>query len=159
MASTHRSIHSSRIVKARLANHAFTGEGARLFGGRWNSPGIPIVYTSATASLAVLEVFANVQRAELLGAYMVVTCEFNEALVTWIKREELPKRWRDTPGPPELSAIGDEWVREERSVVLGVPSAIIESEFNYLINPKHPDFAKVVRSLPEPFRFNLRLIK
>lgn len=159
MASIRRSIRALRIIKARLANQAFTGEGARLFGGRWNSPGVPIVYTSATASLAVLEVFANVQRAELLGAYMLVSCDFDETLVTRVTREELPKHWRDSPAPPELRSIGDEWVRQGTSAVLAVPSAIIESEFNYLINPKHEDFRRVARSRPEPFRFTLRLIK
>jgi RES domain-containing protein len=148
-----------RLIKARLANQAFTGEGARLFGGRWNSPGIPLIYTSATASLAVLEIFANVQRSELLGAYMLMSCGFDAALVTHVSPQVLPKNWRHSPPPPELREIGDGWVIREESAVLAVPSSIIETELNYLINPRHVDFQKVERSEPEPFRFNLRLVK
>jgi RES domain-containing protein len=152
-------IRAWRLIKARLANHAFTGEGARLYGGRWNSPGIPMIYTSATASLAVLEIFANVQRSELIGAYMLLSCDFDESLVTRILPGELPTNWRRSPSPQELRAIGDGWALAQKSAVLEVPSAIIEREGNYLLNPRHADFQQVTTSRPEPFRFNLRLLK
>ena len=147
-----------RLVKARLANQAFTGEGARLYGGRWNSPGTPIIYTSATASLAVLEVFANVQRSGLLAAYMLAECEFDERLVTRVSIADLPANWWRSPASPELQVIGDRWSIERTSAVLQVPSSIIERENNFLLNPLHDDFRRVRLSRPEPFRIDLRLL-
>lgn len=148
-----------RLVKARHAAHAFDGEGARLYGGRWNSPGFSVTYCSATASLAVLEVFANVQRSELLSHYVIIGCTFDESLVTTVDAKQLPFNWRQTPAPAELKTIGDDWMRARASAVLDVPSAIIDRERNYLINPLHPDFPLVKRSSPEPFAFDLRLIE
>lgn len=129
-----------------------------MYGGRWNSPGTPIIYTSATASLAVLEVFANVQRSDLLAAFMLVECEFDERLVTRVSIADLPANWWGSPASPELQAIGDRWAVERASAVLQVPSAIIERENNYLLNPLHDDFRRVRLSRPEPFRIDLRLL-
>jgi RES domain-containing protein len=153
-------IRSWRLVKTRYVRHAFDGEGARLYGGRWSSPGLAAVYTSATASLAVLEVFANAQRrAELLSRFQLLSCTFEESLVTRIERNELPSNWRQSPAPPRLQEIGDDWLRFATTVVLEVPSSIIEHESNYLLNPRHRDFKHVKRSAPEPFVIDLRLIK
>lgn len=147
-----------RLVKAKFATHAFDGEGARLYGGRWNSPGNAIVYCSATASLAVLEVFANVQKADLLTAYVLASCSFGAELVTRIDARTLPQHWRNSPAPAELTTIGDEWIRASTSAVLALPSEIIEHEQNYLINPHHRDFRRVKLTAPEPFAFDLRLL-
>lgn len=148
-----------RLIKAKYAAHAFDGEGARLYGGRWNSPGSPISYCSATASLAVLEVFANVQRTDLLAEYVLIACSFDESLVTRVEAGGLPANWRQSPAPPELAAIGDAWIRDGVSAVLDVPSAIIDRERNYLINPMHTDFKRIKRRPAEPFKFDLRLIE
>jgi RES domain-containing protein len=131
-----------------------------LYGGRWTSPGLPAVYTSATASLAVLEVFANAQRrAELLTRFQLLSCTFDESLVTRIEARDLPFNWRQSPAPARLQEIGDEWLRTVGSLVLEVPSSIIEHESNYLINPLHADFKRIKRSAPETFVIDLRLIK
>lgn len=153
-------IRSWRLVKTRFVQHAFDGEGARLYGGRWSSPELPVVYTSATASLAVLEVFANAQsRAELLTHFQLLSCMFDESLVTRLKRSDLPSNWRQSPAPARLQEIGDEWLRAASSLVLEVPSSIIEHESNYLINPLHHHFKRLKRSAPETFVIDLRLIK
>jgi RES domain-containing protein len=153
-------IESWRLVKTRFVRHALDGEGARLYGGRWTSPGLPVVYTSATASLAVLEVFANAQRrAELLTHFQLLSCTFDESLVTSIDPLNLPPNWRQSPAPSELQKIGDEWLRNAASLVLEVPSSIIEHESNYLINPLHRDFKRLKSSAPEPFVIDMRLIK
>jgi RES domain-containing protein len=128
-------------------------------GGRWNSPGTRLVYTSATASLATLEIVANVGRTDLLLAYVLISCEFDESLITRLDRTRLPHNWRDFPAPPELAALGDEWVRSERSVVLEVPSALIEHESNFLINPSHSGIRAVRINAPQPYRFDLRLAR
>jgi RES domain-containing protein len=153
-------IRSWRLIKTRFLQHAFDGEGARLYGGRWTSPGRRVVYTSATASLAVLEVFANAQtRAELLARFQLFSCTFDESFVTRIERSDLPSNWRQSPAPVQLQEIGDEWLRGAASLVLEVPSSIIEHENNYLINPLHRDFKRVKRSKPETFAIDLRLVK
>lgn len=148
-----------RLLKRRFVKHAFDGEGARLYGGRWNSPGTPMTYCSATASLAVLEVFANLQRSELAEEYVLISCSFAESLVEVVDSSALSRDWRVSPGPIGLQKIGDEWIRSGRSAVLAVPSAIIEHERNYLLNPQHTDARQIKRGRPEPFTFDLRLLK
>ena len=150
-------ISAWRLLRRELAKHAFDGEGARLYGGRWNSPGTAMTYCSATASLAALEVFANVPRFELAGEYVLIECTFDESVVEIIDPDMLPKDWRRTPAPSDLQRIGDEWIDSRRSVVLAVPSAIIEHERNYLLNPNHADFKRVWRGRPQPFAFGARL--
>jgi len=146
-----------RITKARFAEDLFSGEGARAYGGRWNSQGYWVAYTSATASLAVLELLVNVERPELPGAFVLASCAFDESLVTTIEIDELSPNWRDPRPTAELRDFGDEWIRSERSAVLSVPSVIIEHERNYLLNPAHPDFKRLELSPPKPFRIDLRL--
>ena len=147
-----------RIVKSRYASTAFDGEGARLYGGRWNSPGTRMVYTSSTISLAVLEVLVHLQEASILSSYSLISAGFDDALVERMDRSMLPDGWRSYPAPSELQRIGDEWVRRQRSAVLEVPSVIVERESNYLLNPAHPDFSSVVIGEPEPFTFDERLL-
>jgi RES domain-containing protein len=148
-----------RIVKARHATNAFDGEGARLAGGRWNSPGSPMVYAAGSAALAALEMLVHLGRAATLPAYVLIACSFDPALVSSLDRSRLPARWRSYPAPPELQLLGDEWLRSNTSPVLEVPSAVIPTESNYLLNPRHRHFASVALSLPEPFEFDLRLLK
>lgn len=143
-----------RIVKRRLANTAFSGEGARLYGGRWNSPGIPVVYTSSTIALAVLE-----WRAQLTQwpapPVMIIEIEFSPTLVR--SPSKLPHNWKQLPAPKACAAVGDNWVRSGESALLRVPSAIVPEELNYLINPLHADFAKIVRGKPRLLRVDQRL--
>jgi RES domain-containing protein len=147
-----------RIVKSRHASTAFDGEGARLYGGRWNSPGTRMVYTSSTISLAVLEILIHLQEASLLSSYSLISASFDDAFVERLDHSVLPDGWRAYPAPSELQRIGDEWVRSQRSAVLEVPSVIVERESNYLLTPAHPDFSSVVIGEPEPFTFDVRLL-
>jgi len=140
-----------RLIEQVYAKDAFGGEGARVLGGRWNSPPYPVAYTSATASLAILEVLANVFRPKLLEYFVLASCTFDESLVSLVEVDQLPKNWRDPRSPIELKNVGDEWIRSERSAVLSVPSVIIEHERNYLINPVHRDFRKIKLSSPKSF--------
>ena len=147
-----------RLVEEVYAAEAFGGDGAYLNGGRWNSPGYWAVYCAATASLAVLEVMANLVRRNVLEHYALASCTFDESLVTHVDIDELPPNWRDPKPPPELKMFGDEWIHSERSAVLSVPSVIIDHERNYLINPVHEDFKRIKLSPPKPFRFDLRRV-
>src|ERR1700719_2551514 len=90
-----------RIVKARQAAGAFDGDGARVDGGRWNSPGTPVVYTSQSAALAALEILVHLGRASILRAYVLIPCTFDDAVVSRLDRRRLPKSWRSYPAPPE----------------------------------------------------------
>ncbi|PYR26696.1 MAG: hypothetical protein DMF98_08180, partial [Acidobacteria bacterium] len=145
-----------RIVKKRYAAGAFDGEGARLFGGRWNSPGVAIVYVASTRSLAVLEMAVHLDRSTLLASFVLIPCEFDDRLVTAVDRKALPAQWRLEPPLPALAAIGDAWVKQAQSAVLAVPSAIIEEETNFLLNPAHPDFLKIRIGHPQTFEFDQR---
>ena len=146
------------MVKSRHAAGAFDGEGARLHGGRWNSPGTRVAYASDSIALAALEVLAHLQSTAVLQAYSVVSLGFPDKSVEVLEAGLLPPRWRRFPSPPENQAIGDQWVARGDSLILRVPSAIIPAAANYLINPLHPDFRKVVVGRPERFAFDPRLL-
>ena len=151
-------IVSWRIVKARLAREAFDGEGARVAGGRWNSPGTPVVYTSESASLAALEMLVHFGRDAMPPGYVLISCEFDESRVMRLDRRRLPRDWRSYPAPSELQAIGDDWVRVGKSAVLEVPSAVIDLDSNYLLNPRHRDFRSIRIGDAKAFDFDPRLL-
>ena len=146
-----------RIVKRRHADKAFDGEGARLYGGRWNSPGVPVVYVAESRALAVLEILAGLQSRATLHSYVLIGVRFEEQLVEQLSPDSTPKDWRTSPPPPETQACGDRWVREARSAVLRVPSVVIPSEFNFLLHPAHPDFRRIETLEPTPFDLDPRL--
>lgn len=148
-----------RIVKARRAETAFDGEGARLSGGRWNSPGIAMVYTSASAALAVLEMLVHLGQGDVLPSYVLIACSFKDSLVETADPDDLPANWLAYPASPDLQSVGDEWISSTRSAVLRVPSVIVPRESNFLLNPSHPDFRRVRIGTPEPFGLDLRLLK
>ncbi len=148
-----------RLVKPRHAAAAFDGEGARLHGGRWNSPGTRVAYASDSIALAALEVLAHLQSTAVLQAYSLVSLRFPEESVEVLEQAALPARWRRFPSPPENQAIGDQWVTEKRSPVLRVPSALIPAAANFLINPSHPAFGRIVIGRAERFEFDPRLLK
>ena len=89
----------------------------------------------------------------------LLSCSFDETLLSEVGWNDMPPNWRSSPAPAELQAIGDAWLRTGRSAVLRVPSAVIEHEINYLLNPAHRHFKRIKRSAAEPFMFDLRLIK
>ncbi|HEV2205589.1 MAG TPA: RES family NAD+ phosphorylase [Candidatus Acidoferrales bacterium] len=147
-----------RIVKRKLAREAFSGEGARLYGGRWNSPGVSVVYVAQSQSLAALELLVHLQNSDVLAEYVVIEARFDDSLVTRIPKANLSEDWRANPPPASARAVGDTWIAEEPSPVLELPSAIIPSENVYLLNPQHRDFAQIEIGEPQAFEFDLRLI-
>ena len=146
-----------RIVKAAHAATAFDGEGARLFGGRWNSPGTRVVYTSGSLALAALESLVHLN-PPVTFPYAAIPVAFDEALVETVAVPALPAGWTEAPPPPATRLIGDQWVKRARSAVLCLPSIIIPAEPNYLLNPAHPDFGSITIGKPEPFSFDPRLL-
>jgi len=146
-----------RIVKAKRSAEAFTGEGARRSGGRWNSPGTRVVYAAGAASLAAIEMLVHLDSAALLSSYVYFEVQFDEASASRLEVDSLPANWRSNPAPSRLQSIGYEWAASVESVVLRVPSAVLPIESNYLINPLHPDFHTLQFSEPTPFEFDQRL--
>lgn len=146
-----------RIVKERHAAAAFDGEGARRFGGRWNSPGTAVVYVAETRALALLEVLVGLRSTRVLGTYVLIPVRFDDELVEEVAREGLPEGWRRSPPGPETRRAGDAWVAEARSAVLRVPSAVVPDESNFLLNPAHPDFGRIEIGEPEAFAVDPRL--
>lgn len=137
------SLSAWRIVNARYVATAFQGEGARRFGGRWNSKGTPIIYTAGSQALAVLEMLVHLEAADLLSHYRLIPVTFDESLVKVLEPRSLPANWRRRPTPRSARAIGDEWVASNASAVLRVPSVVVPSESNYLLNVMHPDFPRL----------------
>lgn len=147
-----------RLTTARFAKSAFSGEGARLYGGRWNRKGVLLVYTAASQSLAMLEML--VQDEPLRARYVMIEARIPTSVaIDRIKVDDLPSDWRDIAAREKLQAIGTEWARKRGTAVLAVPSAVIPAETNYLLNPLHPDFRRIKIGAPRKFQTDLRLIK
>jgi len=147
-----------RICLRERALRAFRGEGARLYGGRWNLPGLAIVYCAESMALACLEVLVHVDPEDLPNELAAVSCEIpNTVRILRLEASELPVDWREYPAPESLRSIGQQWFQRKQFSVLSVPSAVIPAERNYLLNPLHPDFGKVVIRQPEPFSLDPRL--
>jgi RES domain-containing protein len=147
-----------RIVTARFVEAAFSGEGARLYGGRWNPKGIPLVYTAESQSLAVLEIL--VQDEPLRARYVLIPAHIPDDLtIDRIAADQLPQDWRSPEARRELQKLGADWVRRGTSAVLAVPSAVIPGEISYLLNPLHPDFAQIGIGEPQELVTDLRLVE
>jgi RES domain-containing protein len=149
-----------RIAKARYAAHAFDGEGARRYGGRWNSIGTPMVYTSDYLATAVLELIVNMlDYSAVFKTYSCIAVEIPSRLITELDPEKLPANWQDNPPPASTRELGDSWIRNRASAVLKAPSAILPQHASYLINPYHPDFSIIKIDAPRPFKFDPRFNK
>ena len=138
----------------------FDGEGASLYGGRWNHAGTAVVYTSASLALAALELFVHIDVDLLPNDLVAIAAEFPEKLaVETVKSTSLPKNWRRYPALESLKNIGTTWATDGSTAILAVPSAIIPEEQNYLLNPAHQDFKQVRLRRPIPFHFDPRMWK
>lgn len=145
-----------RIVKKRHALSAFSGEGARAYGGRWNLPGTPMVYAAHSRALAALETLAHFGGAERRMAFLTFEIEIPDALALRVAAADLPRDWRSAEPRHATQALGSEWQRSGRSVALVVPSVLVPQEYNVLLNPEHPDAVKILVTYPEPFTFDER---
>lgn len=147
-----------RLTTARHAGDAFSGEGARLYGGRWNHKGVPLVYVSATLSLAMLEML--VQDPPLAAHYVARPADIPALLpMQRLTPADLPADWRLASGRPALQRAGSDWATHAASAVLAVPSAVIPDEFNYLLNPLHPDFRRIGTGAAQSLDTDLRLLR
>lgn len=146
-----------RIVKRWHAPDAFTGEGARIHGGRWNRVGTPMVYAAQSRALAALESLAHFAGAERRIAFVIYAIEIPDALVLRIDPRSLPGGWRADEPAAITQDLGTAWQREGHSVALAVPSVLIPEETCVLLNPEHADTDQVAVSYPVAFEFDERL--
>jgi RES domain-containing protein len=147
-------IKAYRLVKRRFSSSAFDGEGARRFGGQWNSKGQRCVYVADSPALAVLEVLVHVTRDEILKAYELIEITFPQELALRTAPESLPWNWRMRPAPQDTADFGDAWLESGESLALAVPSIIVPMSWNYLLNNDHPEFevmANTAKTIPLEF--------
>jgi len=147
-----------RIAKKDVVKD-LTGTGAKLYGGRWNHRGTAVVYTSETRALAAVEFLVHVSLSNVPRGLIIATIEIPDDIVPEeAPRASLPRGWRDYPAPREVADLGTRWVKSNKSLLLRVPSAVVEQEYNILINPLHSDMGKVVLQGVEKFEFDKRLV-
>lgn len=148
-----------RIVKTKHLATAWSGSGAQLYGGRWNPPGKPVVYLATSISLAILEIMVHLQSSMLLQAYTLLSIEVPEEMLPALDASALSDDWKDPSPPDSTQSLGETWLQAGESVGLRVPSVIVPSEFNAIMNPQHADFAALLESVRnEPMIFDARLL-
>lgn len=153
-------LEAYRITKTRYANTAFSGEGTRLAGGRWNPIGTRMVYLASSLSLATLELFVHTEDYSILRKqFSYLTASFDSSLVETPDPKDLPKYWNSPDIVIGSQLFGDTWLHSQRSLILAVPSVVTPNELNYLINPEHPDFSRLKISEPRSFLPDPRLTR
>ncbi len=133
-----------------------TGEGARIYGGRWNSVGVPAIYFANSRALSVLEVLVHLPPNYLPENFCIATFEWNIS-ITEIKVKELPIDWNLFPYPKMVQVFGDNLLKNSKSALIKIPSSIVEGEFNFILNPKHQDAKNMIKKGSESFSFDKRL--
>jgi RES domain-containing protein len=148
------------VWRLTLKKHvAPDGEGARRYGGRWNKPGTPVVYTSGTLSLAALEYLVHVDSDILPDSLVSVKATIPENLaIETIDPSDLPDNWKDKIIPVNLQERGTSWANGAKTPILKVPSVVIEHEWNYVLNPLHRDFHQITWDTGMAFSFDSRLL-
>lgn len=147
-----------RLCHQRFAATAFDGVGAKLYGGRWNHIGVPVVYCASTLSLAALETLVHHHAPIPPDDFVALPADLPPRLkISSIAMTDLPADWFRDPAPAQLQQLGSDWLRSLSSLALAVPSALVPQEFNYLLNPRHPDFQKLRIGEPQIFPFDQRL--
>ena len=148
-----------RICREVHAAGAFSGEGARLYGGRWNSQGVRMVYTSPSLALAAIETFVHLEPNLRPDDLVSIEADLPDDLaVDRLDPNSLPRKWYELRDE-SLTTFGDRWIRAGTTVALHVPSAAIRGEWNVLLNPAHSDFRELKIERPKRFEFDLRMFR
>ncbi|TFF34981.1 RES family NAD+ phosphorylase [Mucilaginibacter psychrotolerans] len=146
-----------RIANCKYIN-SLDGIGARQFGARWNSKGNAVVYLASSRALSVLEVLVHLQPLFTPNGFCVADIEVPDDKILTLDIKSLPANWKELDSSPELKKIGDDFLKNGEYLMLKVPSAIVEQEHNYMLNPSHPDTTKVKIINKRPFNFDERLL-
>lgn len=146
-----------RICRRRYAAAATSGDGARLYGGRWNSRGVRVVYASTSLALAAIETFVNLEPRFQPTDFVSIEAEIPaDVQVEKVTLNLLPPHWQRSRDE-SLHRFGDNWIRAGRAVALLVPAATIPGEWNVLLNPVHVEFSRIKCGAPKPFEFDVRM--
>jgi RES domain-containing protein len=145
-----------RLTRCVYAND-LSGAGARLYGGRWNSEGRSAVYLASSRSLAVLEALVHLPPVDVPNEYCMVTIEAPEDFAA-VDENLLPKNWQDHQDIDVLKQLGNAFLQGKKNLLFKVPSAIVNEEYNYLLNPLHANASKLKLKNIQPFNFDNRLI-
>jgi len=136
------------------------GEGTRRFGSRWVPKGLPAVYTSATLSLAALELFVHTDPDLAPADLLAISADIPD---DWPMRalavSDLPETWREIPAPAELQELGRSWIVEGKAAMLSVPSVVVPTERNYVLNTAHAGFQRIQIGEVHDFSFDPRMWK
>lgn len=148
-----------RLCKGKFKND-LSGSGAEKAGGRWNSKGNPVLYTSESRSLCTAEIAVHTPLNSIPSDYYLVTIEIpNDLAIKELKISDLPGDWNTIPHSNSTQVIGDKFLSTREHAVMKVPSVVVQGDTNYLLNPKHPLFSKIKIIDTEVFAFDDRLFK
>ncbi len=148
-----------RICRLRYATQAASGEGARLYGGRWNRPGLRVVYASSSLALAAMETFVNLEPNLKPLDLVSVSGDIPDGLpLATLDEDRLPRNWHNSRNE-SLRQFGDRWIESNTTVGLLVPSAAVRGEWNILLNPQHSSFDAIPLDDPIPFNFDRRMYR
>lgn len=146
-----------RLSKSKHAKD-LSGKGAEKFGGRWNSKGVAILYSSDSRALCTAEIAVHTPLGILPTDYELTTIQIPEnTIIPELEISELPKNWKAIPHSHATQEIGDRFIDDDHFLAIKVPSAVVQGEFNYLINPSHADFKSITILKTEAFTFDERL--
>ena len=146
-----------RIANKKYAATAFSGEGAKIYGGRWNPPGYAMIYTAQSQSLAILELIVHLDEDQDIQTFVTIPVDFQSTQVIDMPEDRLPNDWACLPISDETQQIGKMWLNEMQSLVLKVPSSVVPAESNFLINPLHPAVSSLKIGQPQPLHIAPRL--
>ena len=146
-----------RIASCNFIND-LNGTGARLYGGRWNSEGKSMVYLASSRALAALEVLVHLPPLLLPDNFCVAEIQVPDSSILTLNIKSLPDNWKDASPPAELKTLGNQFIKETKYLMMKVPSSVVPQEYNYLLNPWHPDIKKVSIMSTHPFTFDDRLL-
>jgi RES domain-containing protein len=146
-----------RTTRKKYIREAFSGEGAKQFGGRWNPAGYPVVYTAESLSLAILELMVHLDDDSDICSFVAIPVTFPRTLVQVLPESQWPPNWFSLPIAEPSQQVGKKWLEEMSSAVLQVPSSVVPQECNYLINPLHPKFSRLRTGPPQSLHIDQRI--
>lgn len=147
-----------RLSKTKFARD-LSGKGAEIAGGRWNSKGVAVVYTSASRALCTTEIAVHTPLGNIPQDYQIVSIKIPDNSIYELPESKLPEGWKVFPHSLATQRMGDRFVLDGKSPVMRVPSAVVQGDFNYILNPRHSAFQKIKIVSVEPFAFDERLFR
>ena len=151
-------MHVWRLFRRRFLSTVFSGAGGMYVASRWNHLEVPMVYTATSRALAALEFFVNLEANEAPDDLLMAEAAVPDLFIEMLDLKQLPRNWRSLDNE-RCRDIGSGWARSLRSLALKVPSVVVDGDWNVLLNPRHPEFAKVAMGLVKAFRFDERLFR